>query len=124
MKKVTLGKTFSEKVIDLARQIPKGKVLTYGDLAKAAGAGPLASRSVNSILVKAERVGVKDIPFHRIVYASGKVWVNDSEREKRLKLYKKEGIIVDEKDKILNFTEVRLIKKEEIEEEGRDGFLE
>lgn len=122
MKKIILGKTFSEKVVDLARKIPKGKVLTYGDLAKAAGAGPLASRSVNGILVKAERVGVKDIPFHRIVYASGKVWINESEREKRLALYKKEGIVVDEKDKIVNFEEVRIFKKKKIEEEGRDGF--
>lgn len=111
MKKIVIGKTFSEKVVDLARKIPQGKVLTYGDLAKAAGAGPLASRSVNGILVKAEKAGVKDIPFHRIVYANGKVWINENEREKRLLLYKKEGIIVDEKDKIINFEEVRILKK-------------
>lgn len=108
MKKVVFGKTFSERVVELAQSIPAGKVTTYGDLARAAGAGPLASRSITSILVKAERNGVTGIPFHRIVYADGKIWVNDSIRKARLDLYKKEGIELDNTDCIVDLENRRI----------------
>ncbi len=94
--------------MELARSIPKGRVTTYGDLARAAGAGPMASQSITSILSRAYDSGVKDIPFHRIVYAGGKIWVNDEYRVERMKLYKKEGIEIDEKDRVVNFEEIRI----------------
>ena len=98
--------TFSERVVKLARSIPKGRVTTYGRLARAAGAGPMASQSITSILGKAYEQGVTDIPFHRIVYADGHIWVNDAYRAKRLTLYKKEGITLDNHDRIENFADV------------------
>mgnify|MGYP000060555694 CR=1 FL=1 len=100
-------KTFSERVVEAARIIPKGKVTTYGAIARACGAGPMASQSITAILGKAYDAGIKDIPFHRIVYAGGKVWMNDEYRAKRLKLYKEEGIGIDEKTgKIKNFADI------------------
>ena len=96
-------KTFSERVVEIATAIPKGKVTTYGRIARAAGAGPMASQSITSILDKAGQNGVKNIPFHRIVYADGKIWVSPSRRKERLALYKKEGIKIDSKDRIINF---------------------
>lgn len=101
-------KTFSERVVELARSIPKGRVTTYGDLARAAGAGPMASQSITNILDKAWDRGVKDIPFHRIVYAGGKIWINEERRKERMKLYKKEGIKIDEKDRVVDFDEIRI----------------
>lgn len=98
-------KTFSQRVIDIALMIPPGKVTTYGRIAKAAGAGPMASQSITTILGKAYNEGQKDIPFHRIVYANGTIWVDESHRAKRLALYKKEGIKLDG-DKILNFRDI------------------
>jgi methylated-DNA-protein-cysteine methyltransferase-like protein len=95
--------TFSERVVQLALMIPPGKVTTYGRIAVAAGGGAMASQSVTNILGKAYMAGQKDIPFHRIVYANGKVWMDDSHREKRLKFYKKEGIRLNEKDVIEDF---------------------
>ena len=95
--------SFSERVVKLARAIPKGKVTTYGRLARAAGAGPMASRSITAILGKAYESGITDIPFHRIVYADGSIWVNETYRKKRLALYKQEGIILDKNDRIANF---------------------
>lgn len=103
MKKDLAGSTFTERVIKIARSIPKGKVTTYGRIARAAGAGPRASQSITSILGKAYVAGQKDIPFHRIVYAGGKVWLDDAHRAKRLKLYKEEGIRLDAKDRIVDF---------------------
>ena len=98
--------TFSQRVVKLALSIPKGRVTTYGRIAKAGGAGGMASQSITTILGKASQAGEKGIPFHRIVYADGKVWINDEYRAKRLKLYKKEGISVDKKDRIKDFRKI------------------
>ncbi len=98
--------TFSERVIKIALSIPKGRVTTYGRIARAAGGGTMASQSITSILGKAWNNGEKNIPFHRIVYADGHIWIDDKHRKERLKLYKKEGIELDEKDRIKNFQSV------------------
>ena len=98
--------TFSERVIKIALSIPTGRVTTYGRIARAAGGGTMASQSITSILGKAWNNGEKNIPFHRIVYADGHIWIDDKHRKERLKLYKKEGIELDEKDRIKNFQSV------------------
>ena len=108
MKKRLTGKragSFSERVVRLARSVPSGRVTTYGRLARAAGAGGMAAQSITSILGKAYDGGITDIPFHRIVYADGHIWVNESYRAKRLALYKKEGITLDKHDRIENFAD-------------------
>lgn len=97
--------TFSERVVKLALLVPSGKVTTYGRIAKAAGAGPMASQSVTAILGKAFIAGEKNIPFHRIVYADGRVWLDSSHEAKRRALYKKEKILLDEKGRIKDFQE-------------------
>jgi methylated-DNA-protein-cysteine methyltransferase-like protein len=102
-------KTFSEKIVKLALSIPKGKVSTYGHLARRAGGGGQAARAVTAILGKAYDRGEKGIPFHRIVYAGGRVWTNETYRGQRMNLYKEEGIEIDKKGFIVNF-EDRLFK--------------
>jgi methylated-DNA-protein-cysteine methyltransferase-like protein len=108
--------TFSEKVVRIALSIPKGRVTTYGAIARAAGGGPMASQSITTILGKAYERGEKGIPFHRIVYADGRVWMDDRHRKERMKRYKEECISVDERGRILNFqdmlvSDLRLPKK-------------
>lgn len=95
---------FSQIVYELALSIPEGMVTTYGDLARAAGGGAMASRSISSILSKAQNQ--KAIPWHRIVYAGGKVWLTPEYEKKRRALYKREGIIVDPKGRITNFEDI------------------
>jgi len=99
-------KTFSEKVLEKALMIPSGKVTTYGRIARAAGGGAMSAQSVTNILWKAQQSGVKNIPYHRIVYADGKIWINAKYRRKRLALYKKEGVEIDERDRIKNFNKI------------------
>lgn len=99
---------FSERVVKIALSIPKGRVTTYGRISRAAGGGAMASQSITTILWKAEQRGIKNIPYHRIVYANGRVWMNPEYRAKRLALYKKEGITLDKDDKIVDFTKVVL----------------
>ncbi len=98
--------TFSERVLKLALSIPKGRVSTYGRIARAAGAGPMASQSITAILGKAWQAGEHRIPWHRIVYADGRVWIDESHKTERLKLYKKEKIEVDERGRIRDFNKV------------------
>ena len=97
---------FSERVVRLALSIPAGHVTTYGRIARAAGGGPMASQSITSILSKAWGNGEKAIPFHRIVYADGRIWIDDRHRAERMKLYKKENIQLDMNDRIMNFRSV------------------
>lgn len=99
---------FSERVVKLALSIPKGKVTTYGRLARAAGGGAMASQSITSILCRAQERGVRGIPWHRIVYADGRVWLDAKCRKERLALYKKEGIRLDARGWIENFEEIVL----------------
>lgn len=95
--------SFSSRVVKIALSIPEGKVLTYGMIARAAGGGGQAARSITGILEKAYVAGEKNIPFHRIVYSDGRVWTNATHDAERKHLYKKEGIAISEKGKIENF---------------------
>jgi methylated-DNA-protein-cysteine methyltransferase related protein len=103
--------TFSQRVWEIAISIPAGRVMTYGGIAKAAGAPPMASRSISSILGKAPNQKV--IPWHRIVYAGGKVWLTEQYELERRKLYRKEGIRVNAKGYIEDFEEIVWDPKED-----------
>lgn len=104
-KKTKTAQTFSERVVMLALSIPPGRVSSYKVIADAAGGAGMAARSVSGILGKAWDKGEKKIPFHRIVYSDGRIWVNDEYRKKRIALYKKEGIVLDKKDRIVDFVD-------------------
>lgn len=103
--KKKFGPTFSERVVKAALAIPPGRVTTYGRIARAAGAGPMGARSVTAILGKAWEEGETHIPFHRIVYADGRIWISSRHHQKRMKLYKEEGVEVED-DHIKNFADV------------------
>lgn len=98
---------FSKKVCALALQIPPGRVTTYGYLAVAAGGHPMLAQMITSILSKSP--DVDKMPFHRIVYASGKVWLDPKYQKERLALYKKEGIKLDKNYRIINFEKLVFI---------------
>ncbi|MCB9819232.1 MGMT family protein [Candidatus Nomurabacteria bacterium] len=101
------GKTFSERVVELALTIPKGRVSTYGDIARAAGGTPITAQSITGILSKAEQNGVKGIPWHRIIYSDGRVWLNDEHKAERMRLYQQEKIKIDERGKVVDFDSIR-----------------
>ncbi len=94
---------FSERVVRAALGIPAGRVTTYGRIARAAGGAAMASQSITNILGKAWKEGERDIPFHRIVYADGRIWIDEKHRKERMKLYRQEGIEIDTKDRVKNF---------------------
>jgi alkylated DNA nucleotide flippase Atl1 len=95
--------TFGERVVALALKIPRGRVTTYLILSRKAGGGGQSHRSVSAILGKAWDNGEHKIPWHRIVYSDGRVWISPETRKKRLALYKKERIRLDKRDRIVDF---------------------
>ncbi|HUS52100.1 MAG TPA: MGMT family protein [Candidatus Bathyarchaeia archaeon] len=62
--------TFSEKVYQLTRLIPKGKVVTYGQIAKKM-ANPKSARATGNALHK--NPDPKIIPCHRVVNRHGRL---------------------------------------------------
>ncbi|MDE7167490.1 MAG: MGMT family protein [Clostridia bacterium] len=61
---------FFESVYAVVKRIPKGKVLTYGDVARAAGA-PRCARQVGWALHSNPEPGV--VPCHRVVFGDGRL---------------------------------------------------
>jgi methylated-DNA-protein-cysteine methyltransferase related protein len=77
-----------EIIRDTIRQIPKGKVSTYGDVARAAGF-PGCARQV----VWALRGASRGLPWHRVVGAQGKISLpGENGLEQRLRL-ESEGVV-------------------------------
>lgn len=80
--------TFAQKVYKIARQIPKGQVLTYAQVAKRAGR-PKAYRAVGNILNKNYD---PKIPCHRVIRSDRKVGGYNRGVEKKIKKLKRESI--------------------------------
>ena len=98
----------SEDVYNMLLTIPKGKVSTYGDLAKALG-NPTASRYIGSILGK--NPNPIKVPCHRVVMSNGKIGGYALGTQKKKKLLQNEGVIFDDKNKIKEFNNVRFYSK-------------
>ena len=81
-------KTFTEKVKEIVRKIPKGKVLTYKEVANKAG-NPGAARAVGNIM----RANYdKNIPCHRVIRSDGGMGgYNRGGVKRKLEILKKEG---------------------------------
>lgn len=82
--------SFKERVRDIVRNIPKGETMTYGEVARRAGA-PGAARAVGSIM---SHNFDESVPCHRVVRADGKIGAYNRGGEKRkCELLREEGAI-------------------------------
>lgn len=83
-------KSFTEKVRDVVRKIPRGKTMTYKEVAEKAG-NPSAARVVGSIM----KVNYDpEIPCHRVLRSDGKIGdYNRGGSTAKMKLLKEEGAI-------------------------------
>lgn len=79
-------KTFKEKVFEVVKKIPEGKVLTYKDVASRAGS-PNAYRAVGNII--STNYDPK-IPCHRVIGSDGKMHGYNRGIQQKWKLLKKE----------------------------------
>jgi methylated-DNA-protein-cysteine methyltransferase-like protein len=91
-------RSFYRKVIGVIKNIPKGKVATYGLVATIAG-NPRAARQVAYILHSSS---IKyNLPWHRVVNNKGKISLKPLQGgELQKKLLKKEGIVFDKNNHI------------------------
>lgn len=84
---------FKQQVYEVTKLIPKGRVSTYGTIAKAVGY-PNHSRHVGNAMGNCP----KDVPAHRVIRSSGKLSV-PSFRER----LEKENVVIQENWKIKDF---------------------
>lgn len=94
--------SFFELVFDVARQIPKGKVTSYGAIAAALGTR-MSARMVGWAMNSSGRVRPK-VPAHRVVNRNGMLSgkMHFAYPEQMQELLEKEGVkIVD--DKVVDF---------------------
>ena len=81
--------SFTEKVYTVVAKIPKGRVLTYKQVAAKAGS-PLAFRAVGNILNKNYN---PYIPCHRVVRSDGKLGGYNRGRAKKKAILRVEGFL-------------------------------
>ncbi len=83
-------KTFADNVRDVVRKIPKGKTMTYKEVATEAG-NPSASRAVGAVM----RTNMDpDIPCHRVIKSDGSLGsYNRGGEKKKRDLLQAEGAL-------------------------------
>lgn len=89
-----MEKSFYQRVIDIIKSIPEGKVATYGQIAADAG-NRRAARQVAYILHSSSLK--ENLPWHRVVNSKGGISLKPKHGyELQKKLLEKEGVIFDE----------------------------
>ena len=89
MKKVKLS-PFSKRVYEVVSKIPRGKTMTYKEVAKAAGR-PGAYRGVGTLMSKNYN---SRIPCHRVIRSDGKIGdYNRGGFTRKLKRLQEEGAL-------------------------------
>jgi methylated-DNA-[protein]-cysteine S-methyltransferase len=83
-------KSFSEKCYGLLRRVPRGKVTTYGEIAKALNSK--AYRAVGTAMNK--NPYAPRIACHRVINSDGKVGGFASGTERKIKMLRREGVEV------------------------------
>jgi len=85
--------SFSKRVIETVKQIPRGRVATYGQVAALAG-NPRASRQVVWAMVSFHGKGT--LPWHRVINRQGKISLRGEGFRLQRDLLEAEGVAVGE----------------------------
>lgn len=91
--------TFFKKVYEIVKQIPYGKVASYGSVAEAAGNKRMARQVGWALHVNPSQ---EEIPCHRVVFKDGRLspaFAFGGENAQRL-LLEKEGVKFDKKGRV------------------------
>lgn len=83
--------SFQQRVYEVVKEIPRGSILSYGEVARKIGY-PKAYRAVGNALNK--NPDSKTIPCHRVVKSNGKIGGFKGGTKKKIILLKKEGLII------------------------------
>ena len=89
---------FTKKVISIIKNIPEGKVMTYGQIAFMAGK-PNGARQISWILNSMS--GKEALPWHRVINSMGRISLPEGfGLEEQMYRLKKEGVEFDKNDRI------------------------
>jgi O-6-methylguanine DNA methyltransferase len=81
---------FARRVVSVVRRIPRGRVITYGAVARLAGF-PRAARAVGRVL----RLGAEPgLPYHRVIAAGGRLGGYGGDTDRKAQLLRSEGLTV------------------------------
>ncbi|MBN2353637.1 MAG: MGMT family protein [Spirochaetales bacterium] len=87
-------KTFHQAVIDLVKNIPRGRVATYGRIAALVGSPRAARQVVRTLHSSSAKEGLS---WHRVVNAQGRIALPPGEGgELQRAMLEKEGIVFSE----------------------------
>ncbi|MDM5315169.1 MGMT family protein [Fictibacillus sp. b24] len=90
---------FTENVITIIKSIPRGKVMSYGQIARVAG-NPRSARQVVRILHSMSKK--YNLPWHRVVNVKGEISMEDEEFFMTQKtLLEQEGIVFKGENKVV-----------------------
>lgn len=93
---------YTERVIKIIKNIPEGKVMTYGQIARLAGS-PRGARQVVRVL---HSLSAKyNLPWHRVINAKGELTIKDYDLRSLQKLH-----LQDEGVEFLNEYSINLSK--------------
>ncbi|SHS11171.1 methylated-DNA--[protein]-cysteine S-methyltransferase [Mycobacteroides abscessus subsp. abscessus] len=89
---------FTEQVVMIIKNIPEGKVMTYGQIARLAGS-PRAARQVVRILHSmSKKYG---LPWYRVINTKGQISIqDDSSYQEQILSLQSEGVKVSEKGQV------------------------
>jgi len=87
-----MGKSFRERVYDVVAEIPRGKVISYGEVARRAGS-PRAARAVGSLMNK--DADFAQLPCHRVILGNRHVGPYGGGPEVKARMLQEEGVIVE-----------------------------
>lgn len=83
---------FTKRVVTIIQNIPVGRVMTYGQIARVAGS-PRAARQVVRVLHSMSRK--HELPWHRVVNSKGQIALqDDASYQEQLLSLESEGIEV------------------------------
>ena len=89
-------KSFNERCYDLLRKVPKGRITTYKEIAKALKTK--AYRAVGNAMNK--NPYAPEVPCHRVIKSNGEVGGFASGIKKKIEMLKKEGVEVSRKGRV------------------------
>ncbi|MCL2033993.1 MAG: methylated-DNA--[protein]-cysteine S-methyltransferase [Oscillospiraceae bacterium] len=100
-----MDKGFFQRVYEIARQIPAGKVMSYGQIASLMGS-PRSARTVGYAM----RAAPEDIPAHRVVHKSGGLCPEEDFGAKQKERLTNEGVgfLADGRVDMKNFMWMKL----------------
>jgi len=94
-----VGKTFQEKIYQVVAKIPKGRVLSYKEVARRGG-NAQACRVEGNIM---NRHNIKGLPCHRVIRSDGRVGGYKWGTKKKIKRLQAEGVKISKDGKIIGF---------------------